>query len=382
MKKINIFCQLSLLDKYLVSEIIPALVFNIIIVTIVTESIGISFEQFNFLLNEQISFNDLIYLHILKLPEFVVISVPISILMTTILVYNKLSITSEIIALQSFGVSLYKLILPSLSLSIITGLILFFSSDLIVPYSNHQAAIALESVMNINRERLDNNDIIYKELAQTSKGDLSNKYKFIKYLFYAEKLTDHKMINPTLLISDSQGLKIIINSQIALIYGQSKCLHFYNGVKNIINQDGSFGKEQVFEQIVIDSPNICQQFQLDREKLDDREMNILQIYQRLIVSNKLGDMNKIINLKITLFNRFNLPISCVIFTLLGSSIGINMRPKIKYSSFSLTLLIIGAIKVFEAIINALIIQRYVPVFAIFSPNILGLGISLYLLSRR
>lgn len=106
MKKINIFCQLSLLDKYLVSEIIPALVFNIIIVTIVTESIGISFEQFNFLLNEQISFNDLIYLHILKLPEFVVISVPISILMTTILVYSKLSITSEIIALQSFGVTL------------------------------------------------------------------------------------------------------------------------------------------------------------------------------------------------------------------------------------------------------------------------------------
>ncbi|MFM6272142.1 MAG: LptF/LptG family permease, partial [Dolichospermum sp.] len=85
---------MSLLDKYLVSEIIPALVFNIIIVTIVTESIGISFEQFNFLLNEKISFNDLIYLHILKLPEFVVISVPISILMTTIFVYNKLSITS------------------------------------------------------------------------------------------------------------------------------------------------------------------------------------------------------------------------------------------------------------------------------------------------
>ncbi|MFM6077931.1 MAG: YjgP/YjgQ family permease, partial [Dolichospermum sp.] len=87
MKKVNIIPQLSLLERYLISEILPLLLFNIIIVTVVTESIGISFEQFNFLLNKQISFDNLIYLHILKLPEFIIIAVPISILMTTILVY-------------------------------------------------------------------------------------------------------------------------------------------------------------------------------------------------------------------------------------------------------------------------------------------------------
>ncbi|MFM6248032.1 MAG: LptF/LptG family permease, partial [Dolichospermum sp.] len=113
-------------------------------------------EQFKFLLNKQISFDNLIYLHILKLPEFIIIAVPISILMTTILVYNKLSNASEIIALQSCGVSLYKLLSPVINLSVIIGLILFFANDFIVPVTNYKAAVTLELLMNISRENLKN----------------------------------------------------------------------------------------------------------------------------------------------------------------------------------------------------------------------------------
>ncbi|MDB9482914.1 LptF/LptG family permease, partial [Dolichospermum circinale CS-537/05] len=93
MKKINTFPHISLLERYLISEIIPILLFTIVIVTVVAESIGISFEQFSFLLTEQISLGTLIYLHILKVPEFIVLAVPIAILMTTIFVYDKLSST-------------------------------------------------------------------------------------------------------------------------------------------------------------------------------------------------------------------------------------------------------------------------------------------------
>ncbi|MFM6199708.1 MAG: LptF/LptG family permease, partial [Dolichospermum sp.] len=165
MKKINIFPHISLLERYLISEIIPILLFTIVIVTVVAESIGISFEQFSFLLTEQISLGTLIYLHILKLPEFIVFAVPIAILMTTIFVYDKLSSTREIIALQSCGISLYKLIYPAINLSLILSLTLFIVNEFIVPVSNYQAAITLEKAMNINRWDIKNNDIVYKELA-------------------------------------------------------------------------------------------------------------------------------------------------------------------------------------------------------------------------
>ena len=382
MKKINIFPHISLLERYLISEITPILLFTIVIVTVVVESIGISFEQFSFLLTEQISFGTLIYLHILKVPEFIVLAVPISILMTTIFVYNKLSITSEIIALQSCGISLYKLIFPAIHLSLIISLILFIVNESIVPISNYKAAITLEEVMNINRWDLKSDHIVYKELANRNYEQISDKDNYLKYFFYSERFSDGKMQEVTLLIRDNRGLKVIIKSKFAEWNEGNKYWFFYNGVKSIINPDGSYGQGIKFDEIRLNLSSISRQFQLDREKLDHREMNIFQIYQRLLVAKKAGDIPNLIKLQVNLQKRFTLPISCAVLAFLGTAIGINLQPRIKYNSFTVTLVILGLMKIFEAVINALIISGNIYSYVIWLPNILATGFSFYILTEK
>lgn len=382
MKKINIFPRISLLERYLISEITPILLFTIVIVTVVAESIGISFEQFSFLLTEQISFGTLIYLHILKVPEFIVLAVPIAILMTTIFVYNKLSITSEIIALQSCGISLYKLIFPAIHLSLILSLILFIVNEGIVPISNYKAAITLEEVMNINRWDLKSDHIVYKELANRNYEQISDQDNYLKYFFYSERFSDGKMQEVTLLIRDNRGLKVIIKSKFAEWNEGNKYWFFYNGVKSIINPDGSYGQGIKFDEIRLNLSSISRQFQLDREKLDHREMNIFQIYQRLLVAKKAGDISNLIKLQVNLQKRFTLPISCAVLAFLGTAIGINLQPRIKYNSFTVTLVILGLMKIFEAVINALIISGNIYSYVIWLPNILATGFSFYILTEK
>ena len=382
MKKINIFPRISLLERYLISEITPILLFTIVIVTVVAESIGISFEQFSFLLTEQISFGTLIYLHILKVPEFIVLAVPIAILMTTIFVYNKLSITSEIIALQSCGISLYKLICPAIHLSLILSLILFIVNEGIVPISNYKAAIILEEVMNINRWDLKSDHIVYKELANRNYEQISDKDNYLKYFFYSERFSDGKMQEVTLLIRDNRGLKVIIKSKFAEWNEGNKYWFFYNGVKSIINPDGSYSQGIKFDEIRLNLSSISRQFQLDREKLDHREMNIFQIYQRLLVAKKAGDISNLIKLQVNLQKRFTLPISCAVLAFLGTAIGINLQPRIKYNSFTVTLVILGLMKIFEAVINALIISGNIYSYVIWLPNILATGFSFYILTEK
>lgn len=382
MKKINIFPHISLLERYLISEITPILLFTIVIVTVVAESIGISFEQFSFLLTEQISFGTLIYLHILKVPEFIVLAVPIAILMTTIFVYNKLSITSEIIALQSCGISLYKLIFPAIHLSLILSLILFIVNESIVPISNYKAAITLEEVMNINRWDLKSDHIVYKELANRNYEQISDQDNYLKYFFYSERFSDGKMQEVTLLIRDNRGLKVIIKSKFAEWNEGNKYWFFYNGVKSIINPDGSYGQGIKFDEIRLNLSSISRQFQLDREKLDHREMNIFQIYQRLLVAKKAGDISNLIKLQVNLQKRFTLPISCAVLAFLGTAIGINLQPRIKYNSFTVTLVILGLMKIFEAVINALIISGNIYSYVIWLPNILATGFSFYILTEK
>jgi lipopolysaccharide export system permease protein len=382
MKKINIFPRISLLERYLISEITPILLFTIVVVTVVAESIGISFEQFSFLLTEQISFGTLIYLHILKVPEFIVLAVPIAILMTTIFVYNKLSITSEIIALQSCGISLYKLICPAIHLSLIISLILFIVNESIVPISNYKAAITLEEVMNINRWDLKSDHIVYKELANRNYEQISDQDNYLKYFFYSERFSDGKMQEVTLLIRDNRGLKVIIKSKFAEWNEGNKYWFFYNGVKSIINPDGSYGQGIKFDEIRLNLSSISRQFQLDREKLDHREMNIFQIYQRLLVAKKAGDISNLIKLQVNLQKRFTLPISCAVLAFLGTAIGINLQPRIKYNSFTVTLVILGLMKIFEAVINALIISGNIYSYVIWLPNILATGFSFYILTEK
>ncbi|MFM5903218.1 MAG: LptF/LptG family permease [Dolichospermum sp.] len=382
MKKINIFPHISLLERYLISEIIPILLFTIVIVTVVAESIGISFEQFSFLLTEQISLGTLIYLHILKLPEFIVFAVPIAILMTTIFVYDKLSSTREIIALQSCGISLYKLIYPAINLSLILSLTLFIVNEFIVPVSNYQAAITLEKAMNINRWDIKNNDIVYKELANRNYEQISDENNYLKYLFYAERFSNGKMKEVTLLIRDTQGLKVIIKSKFAEWNQGEKYWYFYDGIKSIINPDGSYGQGIKFDKIPLDLPHISLQFQLDRERLDDREMNILQIYQRLLVAKKAGNIPNLIKLQVNFQKRFTLPSSCAVLAFLGASIGINLQPRIKYNSLTITLVILWLIKIFEAIIHALIISENISIYAMWLPNILATVFGFYILIKK
>ena len=238
MKKINIFPQISLLERYLISQLITPLLFSIVIVTVVAESIGISFEQFRFLMEKRLSFDVLIYLHILKLPEFIIYSLPIAILMATIFTYQKLSENSEIIALQNCGLSLYRLVYPGVIIGLLLTILILMLNEVVVPPANYKAAITLEKHLNIIRENLRNHDIFYVEISNDKTVNLGSKRKYLKYLFYAEELTNIKMRSVVLLIRDTERLKMIINSEFAECYSEEYC-YFYDGNKTIINANGS-----------------------------------------------------------------------------------------------------------------------------------------------
>lgn len=381
MKKINIFPQISLLERYLISQLITPLLFSIVIVTVVAESIGISFEQFRFLMEKRLSFDVLIYLHILKLPEFIIYSLPIAILMATIFTYQKLSENSEIIALQNCGLSLYKLVYPGVIIGLLLTILILMLNEVVVPPANYKAAITLEKHLNIIRENLRNHDIFYVEISNDKTVNLGSKRKYLKYLFYAEELTNIKMRSVVLLIRDTERLKMIINSEFAECYSEEYC-YFYDGNKTIINANGSYGKNLKFDKISLYLPNISSQFTADREKLDHREMSLYQVYQQLSILETAGDRQNFLKLQVHIQKRFTSAISSTVFALLGSAIGINTKTRVKYNSFALTLGIILIYNMFQIIISILVVSEDISLAWVWLPNIVGTGIAGDLLNKK
>lgn len=381
MKKTNIFPQISLLERYLISQLITPLLFSIVIVTVVAESIGISFEQFRFLMEKRLSFDVLIYLHILKLPEFIIYSLPIAILMATIFTYQKLSENSEIIALQNCGLILYRLVYPGVIIGLLLTILILMLNEVVVPPANYKAAITLEKHLNIIRENLRNHDIFYVEISNDKTVNLGSKRKYLKYLFYAEELTNIKMRSVVLLIRDTERLKMIINSEFAECYSEEYC-YFYDGNKTIINANGSYGKNLKFDKISLYLPNISSQFTADREKLDHREMSLYQVYQQLSILETAGDRQNFLKLQVHIQKRFTSAISSTVFALLGSAIGINTKTRVKYNSFALTLGIILIYNMFQIIISILVVSEDISLAWVWLPNIVGTGIAGDLLNKK
>jgi lipopolysaccharide export system permease protein len=81
------------------------------------------------------SAGDMISFFIYKLPEMVGQTASFSILMATLLTLGLLSRNSEIIAMRSCGISLFKISLPMLLLGLVASLLLLVNTELIVPKS-------------------------------------------------------------------------------------------------------------------------------------------------------------------------------------------------------------------------------------------------------
>jgi lipopolysaccharide export system permease protein len=349
-------------------------------VTVVAESIGISFEQFRFLMEKRLSFDVLIYLHILKLPEFIIYSLPLAILMATIFTYQKLSENSEIIALQNCGLSLYRLVYPGVIIALLLTILILILNEVVVPPANYKAAITLEKHLNIIRENLRNHDIFYVEISN-DQTNLGYKRKYLKYLFYAEELTNIKMKSVVLLIRDTKRLKMIINSQFAECHSEEYC-YFYDGNKTIINANGSYGKNLKFDKIPLYLPKISLQFKADREKLDHREMSLYQAYQQLSILETAGDRQNFLKLQVHIQKRFTSAISSTVFALLGSAIGINTKTRVRYNSFALTLGIILIYNMFQLITDILVVSENISLVWVWLPNIVGTGIAGNLLNKK
>lgn len=81
------------------------------------------------------SVRDMIAFFIFKLPEMIGQTASFSILMATLLTLGLLSRNSEITAMRSCGISLFKISLPMLVLGLLTSLLLLVNTELIVPKS-------------------------------------------------------------------------------------------------------------------------------------------------------------------------------------------------------------------------------------------------------
>lgn len=353
----------TLLFKYIVIKIISSLSFFIIICLILSELVGISFEQMRLIVANKISINTSIYIHIFAAPKFLLMTMPYALFMANILTYSKLSKSSEIVALCSFGISFKKILMPCFILSILIATLTFCFQELVVTEANYKTAITLEKAVNIERD-ITTNDFVYNQFDNIPKG------KEISLLLYAKRANNKMMQDVTLLSFNHGNLHRIIIAPLASWRSEEKTWQLYNVTEEKIN-DLKRIIVSSFEIYNIKTRNTLNQ--LLTHNRDDNELSTLNLIKRLNTFKETGHEKEIFQLERIIQDRFITPVSCIVFSLIGASIGICLHPKSANNEFGLGLIIILTYYIIQFTNATLIGNGTIPVWGAWIPSLFGIA---------
>ena len=315
----------------------------------------------------------------LKLPEFIVLALPMSILLASLMAYSRLSADSEIIALRSIGISIYRLIIPGVILGVLAVLLTFLVNDFVAPAANYEAKATLNEALKRNQPTLTQRNIIYPEYKNIRLPDGDEK-QVLNRLFYAEEFNGKKMQGLTILDRSQAGINQIIISESATWNFSDNRWDFFNGTIYLIDSDGSYRNILSFEHKQLDLPRAP--IELGKECKDYGEMSIFQAYKCLQSLKLSGNEKKIRKLKVRIQEKLSLPFVCLVFGLLGSVLGIKPQNTGKATSFGICVLVVFVYYLMAFMTSSLGIWGVVsPFMAAWLPNLFCLSVGGLLLVK-
>ncbi len=376
---INPSKNIPVLDRYIIQQLISPFLFGIGLFAAIGLSVGTVFELVREIADSNLSVAIAVRVFLLRMPEFIALAFPMATLLATLMTYSRFSSDSELIALRSVGISVYRIVTPALIMSLFITGITFTFNELLVPAANYEARTTLEEALIGERPPFQEKNILYTSYDHFEQADGSQR-KALGRLFYAEQFDGEKMKGVTVVDRTSNGLSQIINAESAKWNTSMNQWDFYNGRNYLIAEDGSYNNIIQFEHKVVNLPKRI--LDLTERERDYDEMNIAESLEQLERVKASGDEEELQTLKVRIQQKGSFPFVCVVFGLVGSALGTTPQQTGRATSFGISILIIFGYYLLAFITGAMgQAEILTPFMAAWIPNFLGFGIAGWLLFR-
>jgi lipopolysaccharide export system permease protein len=369
---------ISVMDRYIITQLLMPFLFGVGAFSSIILAVGSLFELVRKVAESGLPISIAIEVMALQMPQFVVYSFPMSILLSGMMTYGRFSADSEIIALRSCGISVYRLVLPALIMSIIvTGITMFFN-EILVPAASQRATVTLSQALKQDKPKFKKDNIMVPEFKEV---DLNGKKEQVLVrLFYAEKF-DGKTMTGLTIVDRSQrdkGLSQILNARSAVWNEGQNTWEFTDGTIYLIAPDASYRNIVTFKHQQLQLPKSPFELAAPDKNVDDMSVAELIDYAEEIKLS--GDRKKILNVAVTTQRKLAFPFICIVFSLIGAAMGIQPQRTGKATNFGVSVLLIFGYYLMLFIFGALGQAEIVsPFFAGWLPNFIGIAIGGWLI---
>lgn len=317
------------------------------------------------------SVKDIAQLVLFALPRLFLYASPMACLLGVMLAFVRLNSDNELIAFRAAGIAFFDFLPPVLGVLILLTSFSLFNSLWLLPVSNH----AFENKL--------------RSLGRISIPSILEEGEFIsaipKLVFFFRSVDHNDYVIKGIFIQDQRKPKeeVTIAAKTAklVLPADSSAIIFqlYNGIisrtsKNMKDAQAVAFKEYNFTLSMDDLVGAARKAMRNRG-----EMSTLQIYRKLKAAVGKASM---VAWSLELEQRFAFPAACLFLGLLGAPLGSIFRQKGRMTGVTLG---IGIFLAYYVLLSAGRTFGYngliSPFFAVWTPNILSIGLALYLWAK-
>jgi len=355
---------------YILKEIIPIFFIGLMTFTIILLMDKI-LKLIEVIVTRGGSLSDVLMLFLFISPSFLIITIPVAVLLATLLTFGRLSSDSEITAFKASGMSLYQLFFPisifALATFLLTSFLVFYG----LPWGTRGFKTTLYRIARSKadfeiKERVFNDAfkglVVYVDRIPLQ----GNHMEGILIYDQREKGKSHTILaKEGFVINNPESEEIIFRLKSGDIHRLESEAHTFQKVKFDI-YDLKLELINVFAAI--------------ERKLKDREMSIDDIRGKMQKEKKTG--KDTISYEVELHKRYAVPFTCIIFALIGVPLGIQPHRSGRSYGFILSILILLAFYISLTASEILAMRKIMPAYSAgWIPNLLFSGLGIYLLVK-
>jgi lipopolysaccharide export system permease protein len=360
----------KILDRYIISEMVGPFL------------LGMAIFTFIFLMNQLVQLADLILVQgvgawqifkvlVYTLPSLAVFTLPMAVLLATLVAFGKMSADSEIIALRAAGVSLYRMLAPVNVFAAVAFVATAYTTGYLVPQGNQALRrllyeIVREGIGGGIQEQVFNNDFEGLTIFIHNTDVTGNYLEGI--VIHDERTKDRLQT-----ITASRGTIRQDPGSFRLL------LHLEDGAIQQVAQGRERFRLLQFKDydLQLELPVVDPNSKRFRKRV--RDMSMRELGQ---AAEKAHDPETALPIAVEVQRRYALPVTCFLFATIGVPLGVRSRRSGKSAGFATA---IGVILIYYMLMAGgenLALSSALPTFlAVWVPNLLFATAAGFLLVR-
>lgn len=318
----------TLLDRYIINEMLGPLLFGVGAFSSLFAS-GDLLNLANLVAEAGAPVVPALKVFLLKLPQIVVWTLPMSVLLATLLSLSKLSTNSEIVAMRAGGTSFFRIALPVLVVSLVVSLASFTVAESIVPTTNAAARrVLVEEVLGGSLPTVTQHVVVKGERG----GDLdwflyANRYDSRTSIFHQATLVYMNGNRPT---QTAFADRILWDGRI-WVMENGIAYHYTDGDEVVVATYPEHTRPVDLGQ----GPQDIARLQKDPE-----EMGLAELRRHIDVLRSQGADVRSLQVKMHL--KYSIPLAGLVFAVVGIPLGIQSHRSASSIGFGLSIIIIFA----------------------------------------